>query len=106
VLDVNDDLHFVLKNNDVLAYNLRDALYACAVHMPAVCNETNHPFYFANIERTKNTIREQIVEAARNKTLKRQREQIVRTISNQYAKSNERFYRDLARYLQYKYLND
>ena len=106
VLDVNDDLHCVLKNNDVLAYNLRDALYACAVHMPAVCNETNHPFYFANIERTKNTIREQIVEAARNKTLKRQRKQIVRTISNQYAKSNERFYRDLARYLQYKYLND
>lgn len=106
ILDVHSDLHCVLKNNDVLAFNLRDALYACAVHMPAVCNETNHPFFVANIERTKGAIREQIVEAGRNRTLKKQRKQIIRTISNQYAKSSERFYRDLAKYLQYKYLND
>ncbi len=105
ILEVTDDVKCVLKNNNVFAVTLRDALYAAIVHMPVVCAETNHTFHSFNIDKTKEVIREQCVVEKRNQQRYRERKQAIREKVNELSNSSERFYSDLSRYLEFKYLN-
>lgn len=105
LLEVIEDVKCVLKNNNVFAVNLRDALYAAIVHMPVTCAETNHPFHSFNIDRTKKVIRDQCEVERRKQQEYRIRKQVIREKINELSNSRERFYRDLSNYLDFKYLH-
>ena len=100
-----DGIKTALDNEVIPSFYLRDALYACIVHMPALCMDNIHPFFVDNMPDTLNSIKKANQVSRKNKTLFSQKVTENRKLVDQLLKSQEYFYRDLGRYLKYKFLS-